>query len=141
MALSASKQFTTNKEGRHLTIQFRQRTGEISIDGLVLGQYPLCYSGHGAGLDNPVMEAAHNFGVIPAGGWKIVEWLDHYEAKGPQVARLSPVGHDAHGRSGFLIHGDNQEMNHTASEGCIIAPRAVRDRLRESGETELEVVA
>jgi hypothetical protein len=57
------------------------------------------------------------------------------------VAVLSPVGHDAHGRSSFLIHGDNSLGNHTASHGCIILSRMVREKMRASGDMDLEVVA
>jgi hypothetical protein len=41
--------------------------------------------------------------------------------------RLEPdAGTDTRGRAGFLIHGDNTAMDHTASHGCIILPRATR---------------
>jgi hypothetical protein len=28
-----------------------------------------------------------------------------------------------------MIHGDNQALNHSASEGCIVAPRFIRDQI------------
>lgn len=121
-------------------IEFRQTDGRISLNGEILGAYPQCYSGHGLGMDNPAFESVHGVGVIPRGRWEIVKWYDNYGPKGPIVARLEPISHDAYDRNGFLIHGDNSAMNHTASDGCIIAPHDIRVKLRESGETALEVV-
>jgi len=46
------------------------------------------------------------------------------------VAHLTPIeGTDTFGRSGFMVHGDNQALNHSASEGCIVAPRFIRDQI------------
>jgi hypothetical protein len=52
--------------------------------------------------------------------------------------RLTPVGHDAFGRDGFLIHGDN--LTHDASTGCIILPPEIRDMIAASEDRDLEVV-
>lgn len=117
-------------------LTYDQKTGGLSIRNTSVGTG---YSGHGVGLDNPDKEDMQNIGPIPRGEWKVMRWDDHHGDKGPEVAVLEPVGHDAHGRSAFLIHGDNSDANHTASHGCIIASRAIRDALRASGETELKV--
>jgi hypothetical protein len=100
----------------------------------------LCYSGHGDGLNNPALEAVAIVGPIPRGRWQIVRWDDHHGTKGPIVAVLRPDGHDAHGRSGFLIHGDNTAANHSASHGCIIMNRPARVLLRAGGQMSFEVV-
>ena len=42
---------------------------------------------------------------------------------------LWPVGHNAHGRSALMIHGDNKTG--TASKGCVIIGRATRERIAE----------
>lgn len=118
-------------------ITYAQKTGNIAIRNTFVG---LGYSGHGVGLDNPDKEDMQNVGPIPRGEWRIDRWDDHHGEKGPQVAVLSPIGHDAHGRSAFLIHGDNSDLNHSASHGCIIASRPIRDAIRASGETVLTVV-
>jgi hypothetical protein len=117
---------------------YNSRTGLISHNGDKIG---MGYSGNGNGLDNPALESVHGIGPIPVGHWLITEWVDNYPTKGPVVAILAPVEHGAHGRTGFLIHGDNQEMNHTASHGCIIAQRWIRQQWRASGDNKLEVVA
>ena len=43
------------------------------------------------------------------------------------------VSSDAHGRSGFLIHGDNSKGDKSASEGCIILGPDVRKAIADSG--------
>lgn len=118
-------------------ITYHQINGHIELKGNLLGT---CYSGHGVGLNNPAKENMENIGPIPRGRWKIIRWDKHHGDKGPCVAVLEPVGHDAHLRSAFLIHGDNEDLNHTASHGCIIAARAIRDQLCASGDMDLEVI-
>jgi len=44
------------------------------------------------------------------------------------------------GRSGFLIHGDNSCGCDSASEGCVILPRWVRELLNDSDDREFRVV-
>lgn len=119
-------------------IDYGQKSGKLGLDGQYLG---MAYSGHNGGINNPAMEADAGVGPIPRGRWKIVAWLNTHPILGPCVAQLEPDGHDAHGRSGFFIHGDNARLNHSASHGCIVANRFIRNRLRDSGETELTVVA
>ena len=118
-------------------IYYTQKTGEISEGPTILGQG---YSGNGPGLNNPDMEGTPDVGPIPRGLWQIAAWHDTYEDKGPCVAQLAPVApFDALGRAGFLIHGDNAAMDQSASHGCIIASREIREALRASGDTQLEV--
>lgn len=83
-----------------------------------------CYSGkRGIWCNNPEYEAEANYGPIPRGRWTF--GAPYHSAKtGPLSIPLIPAGHDAWGRSGFLIHGDNAESD--ASQGCIVAPRALR---------------
>jgi len=89
------------------------------------------YSGRAQGLDNPEMEAVISTGPIPTGIYTLGDVNDE---KGPYTIRLIPASaNDMHGRSGFLIHGDNKEVNHTASEGCIIMPRLARIELSSGG--------
>ena len=113
-------------------------TGKITTpQGFTLGEG---YSGNGAGLNNSAMEAVHDVGPIPRGEYQIGEFFDD-AVKGPIVCHLTPVApFAALGRSGFMIHGDNQLLNHTASEGCIVAARFIREQISESGDTILEVV-
>lgn len=89
------------------------------------------YSGRAEGLDNPALENVKDEGPIPAGLYRI-GIVD--EEKGPFTIHLSPDQSNAmFGRSGFLVHGDNAEVNHTASEGCIVMPRLARVELARGG--------
>ena len=94
------------------------------------------YSGRGQGRNNPVMEAAHAVGPIPAGRWRIAPPRASTRT-GPHVMDLTPVNHDAHGRSAFQIHGDNAAGD--ASSGCIVLPRFYRELISKSGASRLEV--
>jgi len=99
------------------------------------------YSGAGHGKNNPAMEAAVGVGPIPQGRWTI-EGRDDSPNTGPCTLTLKPdLGTDTFGRSEFRIHGDNIAHPGTASHGCIILPRAVRDAIWASGDRALSVIA
>lgn len=100
------------------------------------------YSGHGAGVNNPLMQAERDLGPIPRGFYDISGPFDH-PTRGDFVMRLTPrPGDEMFRRSGFLMHGDLKSApgKHLASLGCIIMPRDVRERVAESGDKLLEVV-
>jgi hypothetical protein len=119
--------------------KYQVTTGDTSNPaGQVIG---VGYSGRFEGLNNPAMQAEHNVGPIPVGKWTIGRFFDDPE-KGKIVAHLTPCeGTETHGRSGFMIHGDNKAMNHTASEGCIILGHYQRETMMASNDRILEVVA
>ena len=98
-----------------------------------------CYSGHDQGLDNPRLEQVQGIGPIPRGLYRIGEFYDHPHL-GPIVAQLHPVGHNAYGRTGFFIHGDNSHGDQSASHGCIIANRLARIAVRDSKITSLMAI-
>ena len=99
------------------------------------------YSGFAEGKNNPAMQDVHNVGPIPQGTYEIGEPFDT-ETHGPYVLRLMPTGPtNTFGRAGFLIHGDSVKAPGTASEGCIVLPRVVRDAVAKSGDNELKVIA
>ena len=99
------------------------------------------YSGHGVeGKNQPDMQSVKNVGPIPRGKWLVTTRFDDPH-KGPWCLRLAPApGTDTLGRSGFLVHGDSISDPGTASEGCIILSRGIRQRIWESDDHELEVV-
>lgn len=83
------------------------------------------------------MQEKHNIGPLPRGLYSISDPYDT-DTHGPFVLRLTPdLGNEMFGRAGFLMHGDNS--THTASEGCIIQARAVREQVAKSGDKKLEV--
>jgi hypothetical protein len=121
-----------------MTWTYTQLHGQAIHNGQIVG---IGYSGYHEGKNNPDMEAVHAVGPIPRGHWRIVRWDDHHGDKGPQVAVLEPVGHNAHGRTEFLIHGDSASHPGEASHGCIIMARPIRDQWRASGDMDIEVTA
>lgn len=99
------------------------------------------YSGHGPGLNNPGAQELRGLGPIPVGRYAIGEPYAH-PMLGPVVMKLdAQSGTECFGRSLFRIHGDNPRMNHTASDGCVILSRSLRDLITASGVHELVVVA
>jgi hypothetical protein len=120
-----------------MTWVYTQLSGALSHDGAIVG---LGYSGIDDGLNNHADENMPNLGPIPVGTYNIGDAFTHSEC-GPVSMRLEPDQNtDTFGRSGFLIHGDNQQMNHTASHGCIILPRIVRAAIASSKDKALVVV-
>lgn len=119
-----------------MTWRWDQSAGELTRDGVLVSRG---YSGAGRGKNNPALQKLPGIGPIPAGRWRITERYNSPNV-GPAALKLEPVGHDAFGRSAFRIHGDSIAAPGTASHGCIILPRAVRDRIWGSGDRDLEVV-
>jgi len=112
--------------------------GSLSQDGECVGTG---YSGNGAGLNNPDLENDQGVGPLPRGTYSIQPFFDDPGDKGPIVADLDPdPTTNVFGRSAFMIHGDNAAMIHSASHGCIILQRTIRQRISDSGDTALEVV-
>lgn len=120
-----------------------QSAGELRLDGLVVGTG---YSGKGRGRNNPALENVPGTGPIPCGRWAIKSIYDSANV-GPRAIVLwsldgVPDDIDARtGRGGFRIHGDSIRAPGTASRGCIILPRRVREWIWRSGIRELEVVS
>jgi hypothetical protein len=111
-------------------------TGELVATG---------YAGSGSGKNNPSKglsrEMVPNVGPVPAGRYFIGPPYDT-DTHGPYVLRLTPDAHtEMYRRSGFLIHGDSIKNPGTASKGCIILPKAVRQQIWRSGDHEIRVVA
>lgn len=101
------------------------------------------YSGKGAGKNNVDLQFQHNVGPIPEGIYAIEPPVDT-TAHGPFVLWLDPDPGNDMGippRSGFGIHGDSYTHPGDASDGCIILPRFARERIWESGDTKLQVIA
>jgi len=116
---------------------YSQTTGNVSLNGECIGS---AYSGNGDGLNNSDMQNIANVGPIPQGIYTIGSAFAD-PGKGPVVMRLEPNREtDTFGRDGFLIHGDNSLINHSASEGCIIAARSIRDIVAASEDKQLEVI-
>lgn len=121
-----------------------QSAGELRRDGKLVSRG---YSGKGRGKNNPSMEGVRGVGPIPRGRYTIKAPYDSRNV-GPYTLPVDAIdakpGDDRHeptGRSAFRIHGDSIRAPGTASKGCIILPRAVRQAIWRSGDRLLEVVA
>lgn len=116
---------------------YRQSTGELLRDG---ARVAVGYSGDPSHKNKPEDDHLANQGPIPRGRYKIGEVLT-ITGKGEVCIDLHPFpGQDLHGRGGFLIHGDSIKRPGTASHGCIILARKVRDKIVASADRVLEVV-
>jgi hypothetical protein len=122
-----------------MTWKYQQSTGKwFNPAGQWIGT---AYSGHGAGLNNSAMEADAGIGPIPAGAWKIAPAKSPPDHLGPLAMPLAPDGFDPHGRSGFFIHGDFAgDADESASHGCIVTVRAVRQLIDASADCDLLVI-
>ena len=117
---------------------YEQSTGKlISDSGEVVG---IGYSGLGNGRNNPQAEAIHQVGPIPCGLYTVQPPRDT-QTHGPFVLPLTPdPSNEMFGRDGFLMHGDSVRAPGTASLGCIIQSRDVREKVWQSGDRQLKVV-
>lgn len=114
-----------------------QSLGELVKDGEFWGKG---YSGHGQGVNNPCWERVHDIGPIPKGVYSIGKPYDSART-GPFTLPLIAEDIDkCFGGSDFRIHGDSKTAPGTASHGCIILPRAVRERINAENDRRIEVV-
>src|SRR5690606_14747144 len=116
--------------------EYSQSTGELKLNGAYVATG---YSGAGEGKNNPDMQHLRNVVPIPRGSYHIGSPRNS-GSRGRHVMDLTPYGHNALGRTEFLIHGDSISNPGNASEGCIILPRNIRERISASGDNLLEVV-
>jgi len=111
---------------RQAVLLYKQKTGQLFRGDSLLA---VGYSGAGEGKNSPLAQHVPNVGPIPAGAYNIGSLSDS-AAHGPVAIHLLPVaGTEMFGRSAFLIHGDSVSAPGTASQGCIIMSRPVRDSI------------
>lgn len=119
--------------------KYSQSTGDLtSPEGAKISRG---YSGNGPGRNNPNLQNVRGVGPIPQGLYQI-GWQYMDGQKGPCVMRLLPFQDtETFGRDGFLIHGDSIKAPGSASHGCIILGRPIREHLATSKFRNLEVTA
>jgi hypothetical protein len=119
---------------------YEQSTGRLSHDGVEIWTG---YAGHKEGLNNPQMQDVKGIGPLPQGLYTISIPYAHPHL-GPVCMNLEPDQHNQmFNRGDFRIHADNVHNNHSASEGCIVMPMAIRIKIGEAvvkGDAKLEVV-
>jgi hypothetical protein len=120
-----------------MTWTYDSGTGALARNGGLVGTG---YSGNGPGLNNPRAQSVPDTGPIPQGYYTIGPFADR-PVVGSFAAPLTPApANEMFGRSDFYIHGDNPALNYTASEGCIILARPIREQIAASGDNDLQVV-
>lgn len=98
------------------------------------------YSGHPPYVNDAAAEALKARGPIPRGSYRVGRAFDHVRL-GKLVFYLEPAPSTVmHGRSGFFIHGDNEYGDNSASHGCVILKRSVRERIAIENVRTLVVV-
>lgn len=118
---------------------YSQRSGVLTRNGIAVSTG---YSGRGDGVNNPEMQNIRMIGPCPQGHYTI----GHAQTEpklGPVAMRLAPnPANEMFGRAGFFIHGDNVELDHTASEGCLIFNLSTRTGISAAvneGDNQLQV--
>jgi RHS repeat-associated protein len=133
---------------------YHQSTGQLSHEDEQTGNieqiYSNGYAGHGLGLNDPESQSVgldddpKNPGPLPQGQYTIGVQRDNKTSKAKVLRgsmRLTPdMRNEMFGRAGFLIHGDNNNKNQSASEGCIILPPQIRNKIGKSSDKCLKVV-
>lgn len=117
---------------------YSQSTGVLTRNGKHVATG---YAGHGTGKNNPGAQREKGVGPLPRGDWNIGS-VRNSPNTGPYTITIEPgTETDTFGRSLFRIHGDSIKNPGTASNGCIILPRAIRESIIASGDTLLRVVS
>jgi RHS repeat-associated protein len=98
-----------------------------------------CYSGSGASRDKPADQCVKDKGPIPGGWWNIGSGYNHPELGNPTFNLDPQTGTDTCLRDLFRIHADNSLGNFSASGGCIVCSKQVRDQLKNGGGGDLWV--
>ncbi len=118
---------------------YEQSTGRMYDPNRML--LAIGYAGFGDGKNNPLFETVRDMGPIPVGTYTLMEPADTVE-HGPYAIVLIPdAANEMHGRSGFMIHGDNIHVIGSASRGCIILARFAREYMWRDPDHTLNVVA
>ena len=106
--------------------------------GYVIGP---AWSGHGAAANDQSQERVQNVGPIPRGLYDVGPMIDGGHL-GPNVMALTPVNPaQCFGRSGFYMHGDTVgDIDHVASDGCIIASLPERLKVNAASDRRLNVI-
>ena len=122
---------------------FEQSTGKLyDPDGTYIGTG---YSGGDCGrnpesVNNPDMQGTHGC-TIPQGNYTRGQVIEGSHLGAFAIQLIPNPYNQMYGRAGFFMHGDNSEGNQSASEGCLIFPRSIRQEFHDSEDSMLNVVA
>lgn len=100
----------------------------------------VAYAGRDAGKNNPAMQDVKGIGPLPCGLYEACEPHDD-AVVGAYAMRLTPSpANEMFGRNSFFLHGDSVEHPGLASHGCIVLPRALREKFWLSGDHKILVL-
>lgn len=131
-------------------ISFQISTGNLSQNGIPIGSG---YSGNGDGINNVCCEDQKMHGPIPEGFYSLGTPFDDPAGTGAFSIPLAPdATNTMYGRSGFRCHGGKRNEpcdspaadpggSRTASEGCIICARSIREVIAADPDHRLQVFA
>jgi len=116
---------------------YKQSTGELTTkSGVILATG---YSGYGDFKNDPSKQNVKGLGCIPIGEYTFGTPIDSPQI-GPLSIPLIPNHHNImFGRSAFFMHGDSIAKPGTASHGCVIMPRQIRETIINTKYTTLIV--
>lgn len=119
-----------------MTWKFDQANGNLYRDNDFVANG---YSGFPPYTNQPASENLKGEGVIPKGKYFIGAPYDSPNV-GPFALALEALPeYNTFGRGDFRIHGDSRIHPGSASHGCLIFPRLIRQQIASSGDTTLEV--
>lgn len=119
--------------------KYEQTTGRLyNASGKVIATG---YAGKGEHKNKHESQSVVGMGPLPVGRYTLN--APRTSAKtGPYAMDLTPAKENVmFGRSAFQMHGDSIKAPGTASSGCIIMPRNIRELVWNSGDHKLEVVS
>ncbi len=117
---------------------YRQGTGDLYQNNT---RVATGYAGAPGAVNDPAKQSVKNVGPLPCGVYTIESPQDFPMTTGMYTLSLTPDPHnEMFGRSAFKIHGDSLVHPGTASEGCVIQSRSVRERIWKSGDRLFVVV-
>lgn len=91
------------------------------------------------GVNNHDMQSVHNVGPLPVGMYVLGVAVEGSHL-GPLAIPLIPdPGNEMFSRGSFFVHGDRADSFQSASDGCVIMPRLVREQIVASEDRVLEV--
>jgi len=92
------------------------------------------------GVNNHDKQNIKSIGPLPVGFYTFGEVVQQSQLGPFAIPLLPDESNVMSGRGSFYMHGDNMQLNESASEGCLIMPRSVRNECYESGDKQLAVV-
>lgn len=97
------------------------------------------YAGRDAGKNNPPMQSVKGIGPLPR-GWYTAGHPRNDSVVGLYAIPLIPdPTNEMFQRNSFFMHGDSKEHPGLASHGCIVLPRAIREKFSQSGCNRIQV--